>query len=636
MRSYGHFIRQMPFGLQLLLVIGTALIAFVVLQFGLPGMTGSQTAVTPPMPPRATATMTETATARATATATSTPTSIPSPTSTLLPPKGGIIYAIQPQVNRVGWVISGSDQNFFGESYLYTGFLKGHTYHGAFQFDLSFLTPGSAIHYAAVELTGLDDEDLQKGGTWSLQLLDTQIDPEWPLHAFAQIHEAGIAYTLSPTWSSDDLAKGKTNTVVLNAGERAELERRISRGVVSFRLDGPMSGPDNLFTWDSGYGSHSTGKGPVLRLAVAPPTVAAIPTEQRIAGLGTPTPTYVIVTSEPTPQNMLTAAARSMTATAWATIVGTPTPEPANWVTPIVVTETPTPLNEATASARAMLATAETMLTGTPTATPGNVWTATPTPTFFVITPAPTPENLLTAAIEAVTATAWAAINGTATPLPPNWITPIIVTATPTPYNQATATAQALQAVAVEMLTGTPTPTPVNLWVVTSTPTPMYVFVWNLPPVGLITPTPAALPRTLEGKVGFVSNRRGESTQYVMDATGGNVALFSDAWAYEFASAKQEPSGNGFLSPDRRLIVYQVGAVGQRQIWVMNADGSNPHNISKNEFDEHDPIWLRSELPAATPTPTSAPVRPTATPSQGGRPSPRATSTPKPTPKPPT
>ena len=536
-----------------------------------------------------------------TVTSTLLPTPAPSPTPTLLPPESGIIYALKSHVNRVGWVVSGEEGNHFGEAHLYTGVLEGNVYHGAFQFDISFIAPGSSIHYAAVELTGLDGQRLEDGGSWSLQMLGTDVDPEWPLHDFDRIHQASVAHTLSLILSSVELSREETHVFVLNVDQRTELEKRIARGVVSFRLDGPASGADNLFSWDTGYGTESLGKGPILRLAVAPPPVPVTPEGQRIAGLGTPTPTYVILTPVPTPENILTVAADALTATAWATMVGTPTPLPLNWVTPIIVTATPTHENEATATTWAMVAAAEAILTGTPMPTPGNVWTATPTPThtptstYVVLTPAPTPENVLTAAADALTATAWATTTGTPTPLPPNWVTPIIMTATPTPANRATTTAHAMIATAEAILTGTPAPTPENIWIVTPTPTPWYVYLWELPPAELPTPTPAALPSVLVGRIAFFSNRRGGSAVYNMDADGSRVALLTSRWAYDFALPRQEaaPDGNGYLSPDGQLIVYHVGDPENRQVWIMNADGSEPRNISDNNYDEYDPIWLR-------------------------------------------
>lgn len=613
-----HRLQEIPFGVQALVVIGVVLLGVALIQLGpSPVQVGARRETTGTAP-RATYSPTSTTAALPTATMSraadmeTRPTNSPT-VATLQPPKGGIIYALKPHVNRVGWVASDQEGNHFGESQLYTGMYDGQVYHGAFQFDLSFLMPGSTIHYAAVELTGLDEERLRQEADWSLQMLATQVDPDWPLHDFDTIHQAPTVYTLSPTLTTADLSTGQVYVFVLDEVQRAELEQRIARGVISFRLDGPSSGADNLFGWDSGYGSDSAKQGPTLRMAVSPPLVQVTSDVQRVTGLGTPTPTYVIVTSVPTPENVLTAAIRALTATAWATTVGTPTPLPMNWVTPIIVTATPTPADESTATAQAMYAQAVTLLTGTPTSTPGNVWTATPTPTYVILTPAPTPKNILTAAVHALTATAWAQATGTPTPMPPNWVTPIILTATPTPANGATAAIRAIEATAQVLLTGTPTPVPENVWVVTPTPTPFLIYLEDLPPVEPL-PTLSEMPSALIGKIAFVSNRRGEDEFYVMNLDGSQIALLTNPWAYNYSLAVQDPAsdGIGFVSRDGQYVIYDDGVVGQRQIWIKNADGTNPRNISQNGFDEYDPVWLVDPWPTATPTST-----PTSTPTPG-------------------
>ena len=321
---------------------------------------------------------------------TPTPASLVQATPSPVIPVGGIVYAITPNVNRVGWVGSGEDENHFGDSYIHVGFLGGNVYHGAVQFDISFIPPGSSIHYAALELVGLSGETLGSGGSWHVRLLEEDIDADWPFHGYEAIHEASVTRTLSPTLGLSDLAENNLNVFVFSAGQRAILESRLEGGLVSFRLDGPSSGTDNLFTWDTGYGLGSLGKKPILRLAVTSPLLTPTsPVGAEVAArvpetptpTPTPTPTFVIVTSTPTPETIFTAAAIAVTAAYQATTVGTPTSVPANWITPIVVTNTPAPENEATATYMAAWSTAAAMFVGTVTPTPRHLWTATPTAT---------------------------------------------------------------------------------------------------------------------------------------------------------------------------------------------------------------------------------------------------------------
>lgn len=94
--------------------------------------------------------------------------------------------------------------------------------------------------------------------------------------------------------------------------------------LLASRLDGPESGADNLFTWDSGYGPATLDNRPRLVVVTGPPPPTPPPV---------PTQDYIVVTSTPTPANVLTAAAIVQTATAYATLVGTPAPTPRSMVT---------------------------------------------------------------------------------------------------------------------------------------------------------------------------------------------------------------------------------------------------------------------------------------------------------------
>ncbi len=56
-------------------------------------------------------------------------------------------------------------------------------------------------------------------------------------------------------------------------------------------------------------------------------------------------------------------------------------------------------------------------------------------------------------------------------------------------------------------------------------------------------------------------------------------------------------------SPDGRQIVFCSNReTGHSQIWVMNADGSNPRNLSNDPYNNWDPVWIkRPELLKALP-----------------------------------
>jgi hypothetical protein len=569
----------------------------------------------------------------------------PAVTATPLP--GDRVYTLSPAAGDIGWVASDEERgNHFGDSFLYAGIYEGQVHQAAFQLDLSTIPRGAPIHQASLQLAGLRDDRLGDGGVWTLRLLAPDVDQDWRRHSYQEIFNALAVQALTPILEYKDLAVGQTNTFELSPAQIKILEERIvedENPKVSFRIDGPLVGPDNLFAWDTGYGPQSRGNRVSLSLSVGPPPATPPPYD------------YLVVTSTPTPENVLTAAAISLQKTADATRIGTATPVPPNMVTAtpipdyLVIVPTPTPENEATAQALAVLATAQAFVAGTPTPVPTNAVTATPTPTptstsepsYVVITATPTPESVFVAATLSAAGTAQAITFGTPTPLPANWVTPIVVTSTPTPANQATAQFLAAVATAQAFTTGTPTPTPVNVF--TATPTPVFIVLeGELPPM---TPTPTStvvpsrLPAELIGKIAFKSDRSGQEEIYVINLDGSGLALLSDPWPYELARQADAYSADGryqvfvkdavhwevgqkqllpalyvydYLysieeqitffgggiaydpawSPSSEQIAFVSDDSGNDEIWIINGDGSDARQLTRNEWewDKH-PSW---------------------------------------------
>jgi TolB protein len=47
-------------------------------------------------------------------------------------------------------------------------------------------------------------------------------------------------------------------------------------------------------------------------------------------------------------------------------------------------------------------------------------------------------------------------------------------------------------------------------------------------------------------------------------------------------------------SPDgTQIVFYSNREGGHKQIWIMDADGSNQRNLSHDEFENWDPVWIR-------------------------------------------
>jgi hypothetical protein len=69
---------------------------------------------------------------------------------------------------------------------------------------------------------------------------------------------------------------------------------------------------------------------------------------------------------------------------------------------------------------------------------------------------------------------------------------------------------------------------------------------------------------------------------FVMDADGSNPRNLTDSATYDTAPA---------WSPDGKHILFQSDRDGNQEIYVMDADGSNPRNLTNHEADDFQPAW---------------------------------------------
>jgi hypothetical protein len=354
----------------------------------------------------------------------------------------------------------------------------------------------------------------------------------------------------------------------------------------------------------------------------------------------------------PTPANAATATEQAAYATAVALTTGTFTPVPTGFVTPIIVAPSPPAQNVATAAARAVAATATAQApavtgllpTPTPTSLPFNAVLGV----YVYATPVFIPTNEATAVAynrqlnDAILAT------GTPTPLPWN---AIIITVVPTP---APPTPTPIPLFIPEAdLSPTPTPTPTSTppsdlpaevrgkivfksnrggaeaaymldpasgevtlitqpWVFALAQGRLayspdganralvrqddnarlqifneslqYGTVRKVTALGGDNYDPAWSPTG--GWLAFVSTETGGDEIYRVNPEGTTVQrLTANTWEWD-----KHPS----WSPDgSQIVFFSNREVGRRQLWIMDADGSNQRNLSSNEFEDWDPVWVR-------------------------------------------
>ena len=356
-----------------------------------------------------------------------------------------------------------------------------------------------------------------------------------------------------------------------------------------------------------------------------------------------------VLLNTPTPANAATATADAFYATAVALTTGTFTPVPAGYVTPIVIPPSPPAENIATAAARVLAATA------TAEAAAGSLL-ATPTPTVLpynavigvYVYATAAPENVATAVafnqqLELIYRT-----TGTPTPLPWN---AIVITRVPTPPPPPPTPIPLF--IGAEDFTPTPTPTatgtpPADLppevrgkilfksdrsgsegtymldpatgavtlitqgWVyslarqqLTQAPdgvtevqvrndstgklqihtySPLYGSVRQVTALNGANYDPAWSPAG--DWIAFVSTETGGDEIYRVDPAGAVAQrLTFNAWEWD-----KHPS----WSPDgSQIVFYSNRDTGRRQLWIMAADGAGQRNLSSNEYNDWDPVWVR-------------------------------------------
>jgi hypothetical protein len=300
---------------------------------------------------------------------------------------------------------------------------------------------------------------------------------------------------------------------------------------------------------------------------------------------------YVIITSTPTPENILTVAAQFEDAST------TPTPLPANWVTPVVVTAIPPPANAATATYQVQVITAEAIVYGTATPTPANVWTATPTPIIIPlpgglptasISPTPTPAPIPEVLVGKIVFLSDRANPGGSQPLA--YVMDAgdnnIALLTDIAIYEALATRdkfaarQEFTAFVREVKQEDGKQRPAIFF---------YDYVANRAEQltsfnSSIAYQPAWSPT--QERIAFVSNDSGTEEIWAVNRNKSDLQQLT----------RDDPTaldGHPSWSPDGAQIVFWSNRTGRKQIWVMNANGSDPRHLHQSDFNDWNPIWIK-------------------------------------------
>lgn len=504
------------------------------------------------------------------------------------PPVDGSQASLVADAALTGWISTDEQAPHYGDDNLHAGTFQGKNLSSILQFNLQNLPQDTKILFAALELTGRDASRLGSGGEWQLDLLENALDQDWFAATPQDLAEAKSLGKIGNSLIGDELGVGRVNRFILTETERQMLEQQFRNGSAVFRLRGPVSSSDNLFTWESGA-SGSALNAPTLHIVFEPGR-------------------YVIVTNTPEPQNVLTAAAYVVRGTDQAKRLGTPTPFPPGVATAtpggeiiIVPAETGIAQNSETAAARAALATAIARTTGT----------YTPTQPFVILFPTNTPAVIAPAQL------------ATATPIPPD--TDLLTI----PIDYETCNCQGRILALSNRYGGDRPTTPImmepdgtelgklsgDLYYKLALAREAYSpdrkrrLIYPMDSNGI---QQIGFENIDTGDIVFLTNfPKGIAYDAAWSPDGNYVAFVStergntdELWVYDFAtetSARITDSSelgqpwnkHPTWSPDSQQIAFWSSRSGNRQIWVINRDGSNPVNISKNSFTEIDPVWVK-------------------------------------------
>lgn len=356
-----------------------------------------------------------------------------------------------------------------------------------------------------------------------------------------------------------------------------------------------------------------------------------------------------VVLDTPIPGNPLVATRNAEYATAVALTTGTFTPVPTSYVTPILIPPSPPAESVATEAARVVAATALAN-SGAPTATPLPYNAVIGVYVYATATPG----DAETAIADAVIATASAKVNGTPTPLPWNALvitpvpSPLPPTATPLPLLQSitefTPTPTPLRpeeipdtlpaTLANKILFKTNRNGPEEIYALEPTTGEIYRIneTWVYPLAqAQVSYAPdgqqqaivkEASDRTLQIHLYDATYNSARQITALTGADIGKTAInYDPAWSPrgDLIAFVSTNSGNDEIytvtldgtiikqltvnqfewdkhpswSPDgSQLVFFSNRETGRRQLWLMNSDGSGQRNLSSNEYEDWDPIWV--------------------------------------------
>jgi TolB protein len=88
-------------------------------------------------------------------------------------------------------------------------------------------------------------------------------------------------------------------------------------------------------------------------------------------------------------------------------------------------------------------------------------------------------------------------------------------------------------------------------------------------------------------QIAFLSNRDGNVEIYVMNADGSDPRNLTNN------PAQESTQGDFFWSLDGTQILFHSDRDGNSEVYLMNADGSNPVNLSNDPGTDFGSVWVQ-------------------------------------------
>jgi len=178
----------------------------------------------------------------------------------------------RPPPGFAGWAASGEDANRFGEEGLSSGVSAGRPYLAGLRFDAFDYPENVVVTAAGLRLMVKNTDAAFADSLWTVEMLGTSAAALFDGKAapnYTTLRDAPYEDYLGDQFGPASLASGRWQVLNLTAAQCRVLSRQLPDGYASFRIKGPLAGPDSVLDWWSGRSPDLVFWAPQLVLDIA-------------------------------------------------------------------------------------------------------------------------------------------------------------------------------------------------------------------------------------------------------------------------------------------------------------------------------------------------------------------------------